>query len=184
MSQVTDQIRALLEQLDGAQSPNGPKQPAATGSYAQMQWSDNGVLLADFWVMGLIGAQRGALRQAFVQAITIEPLLGVGADTAHLYIVKPNTPDLGSALTSPADIGWMDGSGYTYSASKTAYENTSAWMKAGRPTFTQNALYDVRGEPMTPKQAAPSNEPPGTPSPADYSVGGKYYNPPLNGGQS
>lgn len=150
---IPQQLREIANALEGTGAVGGP----VLQEDGSPEWDAEGRCVRDFWSHAMIGAQRGALRDHYVQAFTItQGPLGGGGRPWYTYVViaLPPSATWGAALRSAADVGWIDGSAYRHDANRPAHENWQEWVRHGCPLRNQYGIYDGSGAPVDAATAA------------------------------
>jgi hypothetical protein len=147
MSELTNQIRALLDEIDG--TPASTRQPEVdTGQpITDYLTPDMRMFAKDYWIVGRVAAAKGGYKHHYDQGmmLTSMALSGTGIPL-HYSVFKP-IPELSpwsAAQVSVADLGWIDGSHYRPTAPAGA--NFISWVAAGCPHENQYGKFDARGE--------------------------------------
>jgi hypothetical protein len=145
---ATDQIRQLLDQIDGNQTVPMTQHPLAeTGDNNPPCDSLDGTVMVDWWVRGKVGCMAGTPYRKWEAANSLVKWSADGYVPLHLFVVKAD-----GQTASAADVGWMDGFMYNYNPALDSGTNYHAWLAAGRPSVAPNGWkYDVRGAPIDPK---------------------------------
>lgn len=152
MSQLGDKLRALAVEADGGQALIVPRITLAEDTGQDIPRTADGKQFAeDFWVNGRMGAQKGAWTAHYAWVWQITSMMG-GTIPLHGYVLQagPLESNANELLTSPADIGWIDGSGYYYNSTLSPQDNEAVYVAFGRPSSNNHGVWDTFGRPLGP----------------------------------
>lgn len=151
MSSLTDQIRALLDQLDasGTATATGKMPEPDTGQGLKPYLSDDETkFVRDYWVIGHAGAMAGVLLEHYSQGQMLVSMMASGHIPLHLCVFVPEPSGtvwtLGLRSAGDPDVNWIDGS--KYRPVNPPGQNVAAWIAAGCPHENAYGKYNVRGE--------------------------------------
>lgn len=149
MNTIIKQLRVLLDQLEQGGETNAVKQPLlphADNPREAMKLTDDGkYFAANWWMEGYAGALAGVRLMDWGNENYA--VLGIGGQGAvipkHFHVLVPN---MGQAHVSPADLGWMDATGYDPDQYQDTDSRRAAWIAVGCPTVGPRGRLDVRGD--------------------------------------
>lgn len=150
---IIQQLRAFLDQLDPAGAPQAAKQkllPRDPNPRPTMPLSEDGHhFTAPWWMEGYPGALAGVrLADWGNEYVAIQGMGGQGGVIpGHFRVLVPNA---GQVHVSPADLGWIDATGYDPRDYPDIEARRAAWIKVGCPTAGPRGKFDVRGDYVTP----------------------------------
>lgn len=141
------QIRALLDQLEET-SPKLPRQtqlPYSDNPRSSMPLSEDGkYFIANWWMEGYVGALAGVKLSAW--GAENYAVMGIGGQGSvipkHYRVLVPN---MGQLHVSPADLGWIDASGYDPENYPDGEVRRAEWLKVGCPTVGPRGKFDNTG---------------------------------------
>lgn len=142
---IAEELRALAAKYEATAATKQAILPRSDNPRPTMPLSENGeYFTANWWMEGYVGALAGVRLSDWVSEN-----YGYGRTSSRPQHFRVLIPNAGQTHVSPADLGWMDATGYNPANYPDQEARTAAWIAVGCPTVGPGGKFDVRGEYIT-----------------------------------